>query len=402
VNDREPRSEPSWRLRTYPVVLLVVLGAALVFAATIYDRNDPSSRLGGDYPAFYAAGSIARAGDWDDLYSAARQQSEQVGLIDDEGGYLYFSYPPFVAGAYSVLAGLDYRWSFLFHTLLMALALFVAIRLVWPWLAGSGWPQPAVFVVAIGFYPILRAVSGGQNTALSLLLLAAAARLERDGRSYAAGLSLALLLFKPQYGVGVLLLLLVARRWRMTTGWATGAAVLYTISAIEVGGEWLRDWWHQASQFHDLNVAANGEHFISFPGFSENVLGAGSAVAAFLGYGIALVVAAGAAFYWWQHRDGSVLARYAIAAGAIALAAPQTLYYDAGLLLLGLVLVVATTGPVRSSGRLVFGWLAASWIQVLSGALGWSPLGPLAWMAMGAIYRRAAGQAEPQARITPA
>ena len=76
---------PTWRLRVYPVALLVALGAALLFATITYDRDHPTSRLGGDYPAFYAGGSIARQGDWDELYSAERQAVEQAGLSDDDG-----------------------------------------------------------------------------------------------------------------------------------------------------------------------------------------------------------------------------------------------------------------------------------------------------------------------------
>ena len=368
---------PTWRLRVYPVAILVALGAALLVATITYDRDHPTSRLGGDYPAFYAGGSIARQGDWDELYSAERQAVEQAGLIDDDGSYLYFSYPPFVAGAYAGFAGIEYRWSFLIHTVLMGLALAAAVKILDPWLNGFGWPAVALFALAVTFYPVLRAMPGGQNTTLSLLLLAVAARLDRDEMPLLAGLALAALLFKPQFGVVIVPLLLIGRRWRVLAGWVAGAAVLWMISFLLMGGTWLADWWEQAGAFRDENVAANGHNFVSLPGFLENVLGSGAPAALVAGYGLAALFGAAIAYYWWKHPRCHALERYGLAGAAVVIAAPQTLYYDAGILLLGLVVAV---GLFRRSLPVVLGGLVVgSWVHVLADDLGWSPLGPIIW-----------------------
>ena len=384
----EPTSgrDPSWRLRVYPFALLVALGGALLLAVLSYDRDHPTTRLGGDYPSFYAAGSIALAGDWGELYSAERQSAEQAGLIDDEGGYLYFSYPPFVAGAYGALAVFDYSVSFLLHTVLMTLALVAATRLLWPRLESIGWPFPALLVLAMAFYPMLRAVPGGQNTTVSLLLLALAVRLERDDAPFWAGVALAGLLFKPQFGVVIVPLLLLTRRWRVLAGWATGAGALAIVSSWLMGGMWLGDWWEQAGAFRDQNVVANGANFISLPGFFENLLGTGETTAFVVGYGAATVFGLAVAYFWWRHPRSHHLERYALAGAAVVLAAPQTLYYDAGLLLLGLAAVAAV---VKENGVRVIGPLAAlSWVHIVADDLGWSPLGPLVWVAAGWLIWR--------------
>lgn len=382
----ERRDRPSWRLRVYPIALLATIAAALVLATVVYDEAHPTSRLGGDYPAFYAAGSIALDGDWDELYSDELQQTEQAGLIDDEGGFLYFSYPPFVAAAYAPLSGIDYRWSFLLHTALMSFALFVSIKLAWPWLEDRGWPVVAVFAVAVAFYPLLRAVPGGQNTAFSLLLLAAAVRLDRDEMPFLAGLVLAMLLFKPQFGVVLLPLMLVARRWRMVGGWMVGAAGLYALSAVLMGGSWIADWWTQAGTFRDINVGANGFNFISVPGFVVNLLGVDSVWALVIGYGLAAIVGLAVALFWWRNPHSSPLERFALAAAAVVVVAPQTLFYDAGLLLLGLVALL----PFVSMRMALFlgGLVALSWLGVLAEDLGWSPLGPLSWIFVALLATR--------------
>lgn len=381
----DAKDETSWRMRTYPIVVLVALLGAMVLATVTYDRDHPTSRLGGDYPAFYGAGAVVLDGDWDELYSGERQQIEQTGLIDDDGGFLYFSYPPVVAGAYGVLAGLGYQWSFLVHTILMGLALYGAIRLLWPWLERLGLTRSALLVVALAFYPVLRAIPGGQNTTLGLLLVAAAIRLDHDGHSFWAGAAAAMLLFKPQFGLVIVALMIVARRWRMLGGWSLGALAIYTTSAVLMGGEWIADWWEQASAFRDLNLEANGTNFVSLPGFLENVFGSDSGFAWVLGYGLAAALGAAVAYYWWKHPVDRALRRWSLAAAAVVIAAPQTLYYDTGLLLLGLVVFVSMAPP--RAGVVVGAMAALSWTQLASSALGWSPLGPIAWVATALLLR---------------
>ncbi len=370
----------AWRLKVYPLAILLTLAAAMLFAALVYDADDPESRLGGDYPAFYGAGSITNDGDWDELYSPERQQLEQAGLIDDEGAYLYFSYPPFVGGGYGLLAAIPYQWSFLVHTLLMTVALAGAVWMVRPWLQRFGLPVAAIVVAALAFQPVLRSVVGGQNTTLALLLIATAARLDHDDRPFLAGLAAALLLFKPQFGAVVLPLLLVARRWRMLGGWSAGAATLLALSSLLMGGAWLSEWWSQARQFSNINATANGANFISLPGFLENALGAGSGVAAGIGYSLALVVGAIVAYFWWRVPRHEALTRWALLAAAVVVVAPQTLFYDAGLLLLALVAMLPSLGT--KAMRVVTVCVAMSWLQTTGSWLGWSPLGPMAVIAV--------------------
>lgn len=364
----------SWRLRVYPTVVLATLGAALLLATVVYDVDDPESRLGGDYPSFYGAGAIVQDGDWGELFDAGRQQEEQSGLIDDDGGYLYFSYPPFVAGVYGILAVPGYQWSFLIHTLFMVAALAGAIIALWPWLERYGLPGRAVFVVALAFQPVLMSVIGGQNTALSLLLFALAARLDRDDRQVAAGLVISLLLFKPQFGVVALPLLLLARRWRSVLGWVVGATSLFVISTLLMGGDWVGDWWSQASVFSDINLTANGAKFISLPGFAANLFGPEATMGLVIGWGLAAIVGAYVAWVWWRAERLS-LWHWSLAAGAAMAVAPQTLYYDAGLLLIGLVAVLPR---LRRRSWLVAGLIVLTWAQAVGSALSWSPLGPVA------------------------
>jgi hypothetical protein len=357
-------------LRVYPAVILAVLATVVVLlAATADDGAALSGRLGGDYPAFYGAGKIAAAGDWGHLYEASRQQQAQGTLVDGSGGYLYFAYPPFVAAGYRVLAALDYRWSYLVHTALMAAALWGAVvlwRRFLPFSIGTA----AAMTAALLFYPLLRAVPGGQNTALTMLLVAAAARLDGEGHDVAAGLAVALLLAKPQFGVPMLALLVVARRWRMVAAGLGGAGALYLAGAVLSGFGWVGEWWSRANAFLEIDAGVNHANLVSWQGFVEHLTG--SAAGVVVGWGLALLTAAVAALFWFRHPHGPPGVRYSVAVAAIVLAAPHTMYYDAGVLLFPLVLLAAGAGRPGWMAAAVL-W-AASWGQLAADALGWSPV----------------------------
>jgi len=386
------KTASSWRLTAYPLVVLITLLGALVFSTVRYNSDDVTLRIGGDYPAFYGAGSIAADGDWDELYSAERQQAAQTRLVDDEGGYLYFSYPPVVAAAYGPLAALPYEWSFLLHTILMAAALALAVWALEPWLKGLGLPRMALLVAALAFYPVFRAVSGGQNTALTLLLLAAALRFDHEDRPVPAGLIASLVLFKPQFGILVLPLLLVGRRWRMAAAWSGGAAALYACSVFLMGGGWLSEWWQQARQFGDQNLDANGANFVSLPGFLGNALGSGASA---VGYVLAVIVGVVVAYLWWRTPHYDAPTRWAALAAAMVVVAPQTLYYDVGLLLIPVVWSLRRWPATWAIGAAV-----VTWTQIASSQLGWSPLGPVVIVAVTVLLalqvRREGVDADPE------
>ncbi len=335
------------RSSRYAGAILVALALAVVISTVAGSGADaPGGRLGGDLPAFYGAGSIAADGDMDVLYDPARQIAAQADLWEEEGSFLYFAYPPFVATAYRVLVPFGYRGAYLIHTLLMAAALLGAVLLARPLVPWIGSKPLVPFVVAITFYPALRAVLGGQNSTFTLLLFVAVARWDRDGHAFISGVAAALLLYKPQFGVPLVLLLLVGKRWRALAGWALGASGLYLAGAFAAGASWIGDWWSQAIDFRDLNASVNGMNFISIPGVLEEILGDGSTVATAIG-GLAVAAGAGAvAWVWWRLPDRPLL-RIALAIATIVVIAPQSLFYEAALILLPVAILASGLTSMR-------------------------------------------------------
>ncbi len=361
-----------WRLRWYPRVVIASLGVALLIGVMFGSgASTVSGRLGGDYPAFFGAGRIAIDQDWDHLYEAGRQAEAQQDLYPGErvGQYMYFAYPPFVAAAYAPLAVLPYRVSFLAHTLLMAALVGASI-----WIAGARIPilrgsRTLALALALVFYPMLRAITGGQNTALTLFLLVASWRLATDRRDFAAGLTLSLLLFKPQYAVPMILLYVLTGRWKVLLGSLSGAGLLYFVGASVMGFEWLIPWWSQVQEFAGLDVPVNGMNNISFIGFAAN-LSDSSYLVVLLGVVPALATVAVLSFSWLRGRPDALTDKMALAATGLILMSPHTLYYDGSLVLIALVVLEAHFSP--SLRRIALIWAAAA-LQVFADALGWSP-----------------------------
>ncbi|MGZ0218636.1 MAG: hypothetical protein ACKVIY_06415 [Acidimicrobiales bacterium] len=68
-----------------------------------------AGRVGGDFPAFYSAGTVVAEGNIDGLYEPAVQATAQVDPLGGEEGFIMYPYAPYVAGAYSAFSGLPYR-----------------------------------------------------------------------------------------------------------------------------------------------------------------------------------------------------------------------------------------------------------------------------------------------------
>jgi len=362
-------------------VLVAFVVAFIVTVATGSGSSTAAGRIGGDYPAFYGAGRIVLEGDASHLYEPARQEQAQHDLFGGEhSGFLYFAYPPPVAALYAPFAALPYRLSYALHTLLMAGALVLALRVlrpIVPMLGRRFWLSSAL---AISFFPIFRAIGGGQNTALTVLLLALAWRAAHEQRHVWCGVAIGLLLFKPQLALLFLLLLLVTKRWRSLAAAAGVTAATFVAGAAVAGWDWPATWLSRAQWFSALDARVNARNAISFLGaahaaFGEHALWA-TAIAALLSAATVLVVIR----VWRSAAPDDLAAPFALAAAGSVLAVPHVMFYDAGLLLLTGIGVLAVDDR---RARAVLGVLGAAGVaHVISGD---TPVNPLFLVACAAF-----------------
>ena len=125
----------------------------------------------------------------------------------------------------------------------------------------------------------------------------------------------------------MLVLIILARRWRIVTWWAAGAAGLYLAGAAVLGWSWVQGWLEQVSSFNEVNIEVNGFLMVSAVGWFQNLLEAPASL--LLAAAVIAVAFGAAAVVWW--RRGLTTVSMAIAAPIIVIVAPSALYYDAAL-----------------------------------------------------------------------
>ena len=211
----------------YGILLGATIGAAvwiawLVSFATGPGLHDRAGNVkGGDFVLFYAAGKIVAAHQTDHLYDPDLQEQIEHGLTGERSGRHGLINPPFFALPFVPLAALPYLAAFALWSALGIALLMGTLRLV-------GRLDAAPWVLA--FVPVWAAISYGQNSLLSLFILAAVYVLLRHGHDRIAGAVLGCLLYKPQLVVLLAALLLLDRRWRALAGLGATAVLLAAVA----------------------------------------------------------------------------------------------------------------------------------------------------------------------------
>jgi hypothetical protein len=154
---------------------------------------------------------------------------------------LPFNHPPFEALLFVPLADLPYFTAYLVwavFNIALIVGFWILLRPRLPSLNNllPGLPLLAVFA----FFPVIVALLQGQDSILLLFLYGLAFSALATGRSFVAGVCLALALFKFQLVLPFVFVLLVRRQWKAVAGFSFTACVLLVVSAAVVGWNGVR------------------------------------------------------------------------------------------------------------------------------------------------------------------
>ncbi|MEZ5382739.1 MAG: glycosyltransferase family 87 protein [Microthrixaceae bacterium] len=386
-DDRQGESNPVLDAlaspRAHRIAVAVALALAVALGAAILGgggSDGPTGRLGGDYPAFYGASRMVLEGQGANLYDPAAQAAAQHDLMGATSGeFVYHPYPPFLAGLLVPLAALGYRLSFMVWVVASVGMVAWALRLLRPHVRLIDRAFLPVLVATLTFWPLLRGIIGGQNTALTMLLSVGAWWALRERRDVLAGALLAGLTYKPQFAGPLIALVVVVevgrhRRWGILGGLAGAGAALWAIGAWVNGWDWVWSWPKAVGDYPSIVARNDAANEVSFIGVARSIWGYGSPVALAIGGLLAVACAAALAGVWWRRgAEANPLLRLDVGLLGCTLASlmllpPHSMFYDSGLALVALwFLADRATGRHGWRGDLAHGrpslqLVAAAWL----------------------------------------
>ncbi|MBV8780194.1 MAG: DUF2029 domain-containing protein, partial [Phycisphaerae bacterium] len=225
-----------WQAGVALAIAILAMAAANQFVSP--DKALTSDMLGMDFLPFYAGGTFARTGHIDLLYNvpATRAFEQKIAAANgiDLGTHVGpFWNPPFYAWYLAPFSMLPYRMALAVWTMVNVTALIAAILLLIEMLpAGASWKSWALVpLLAFVSMPFIQAISHGQNTFMSLLLLCLAVTAWRSRKAVMAGVFCGLLMYKPQLAAVLSIAMTLSLGWRT---WIGLASVLFIFAMITV------------------------------------------------------------------------------------------------------------------------------------------------------------------------
>ena len=255
----------------------IVLGLAI--AAIIGSQRDARFQtmlLRGDFPGFYAPAVIIATGQGVHLYDRALQaQIENKFWPSMHGHVLVSVYPAFLPAALQPLAALKPVAAKWFFAVLCFGGLLLTSLLGFDSYTRRSISVSAVTVLLTVFPPLLISLVGGQNTGLTLgfvSVVAWALRKESKASNIIGGVALGLLLYKPQFGLPLVVPFIMWREWRTLTAFFATAIFLLFLPAPWTGINWLSPWLEATTAFAPENFLVNGSRIVSPLAASVNAL----------------------------------------------------------------------------------------------------------------------------------
>ncbi|HWE04342.1 MAG TPA: glycosyltransferase family 87 protein [Tepidisphaeraceae bacterium] len=228
------------RLWLGAAAIAIFIGTLAAAMALTPPDPDDRGKVGLDFIAFYTAGRFVREGRSAELYDIHQVQVFQHELARRNGVDLGSAVgpwwnPPFYAWTFVPLAKLGYREAIKVWTLInlgcAAIATAVLCSFVAKFREWRSWALVPVLLVLST--PFIHAISHGQNTCTSLLVVTIAVAFWRRGWAIAAGMTTGLMFYKPQLGAALSAVLVLSQGRRALLGLSiTGAGLLLASLAL--------------------------------------------------------------------------------------------------------------------------------------------------------------------------
>jgi hypothetical protein len=395
------------RIRLVAVALLIASAAGFLFLiVTAHGAVDRQGRpLGTDFSNVYAAGTYVLDGHAELAFDPVQQFARERAIFGDDTQFYGWHYPPYFLFIAAALAKMPYGLALtVWQALTLALYLLVIGAIVSPLRRreeaeraaappAAGFRSGTLFslrnsewlLLALAFPAVLINIGHGQNGFLTAALLGGAL-VALDCRPLLAGILLGLLVYKPQYGLMLPIVLAVSGRWRCFAAAAVTVVVVTIATTLTFGVA----VWHAFAVFSEFTRTVvfeqgnTGWYKIQSVFAWARMWGAPIPLA-YAVQGVALAAIGGALAWLWRSAAAYPLKAAALCLATI-LATPYSFDYDMMVLAPALAFL-AVDGMARGFAPWEKTALAALWLTpVVARSVAQVSLIPLGVPAMLAVF----------------
>ncbi len=230
---------PRWK----SLVVVYLLGVLAMYATVCWNTRRLVAAGLPDFAIYYCAGAVVRQGLGHQLYDAgARFQVQQQFATNVPlfRGPLPWTHPPFETLFFAPFSSFSYLTAYALWNVFNLILVGLVLWLMSPHLAELRARGPALWLLAIAFFPVFFNLLEGQDGIVLLFLYAAAYVFLKKDQHAAAGAILAVGLFKFHLILPFVLLLLLQKRWKVLYGFVP-VSILVVMSSIAIAG--IRALW---------------------------------------------------------------------------------------------------------------------------------------------------------------
>jgi len=345
------------RMRVVLLVVLATIGALYLAFGLYYGAlvetppflNRSRTAAGGDFAAFWAATTLAAAGDPASAYDHARFSSLILSIAPAVDRPNPWSYPPVVMLLLRPLAWLDPVPALLLWYVLIVGAALAAVRVATGRWTAAGW--------ALLFPPVVHSLINGQNGTVTALLCASFLTFFRR-MPWLAGAAIGMLAYKPHLAVVPACLALAFGAWRVLAGAALVGALLVGASlAFDGVAPWAGFFAQSQAQLALMTGGRLPIHRLVTPFALLFAAGVPATLALALHGAIALAAIAAAVQVWRRSEDP--LPRALSLTLAAVLVTPYAYDYDLAILLVPAALLLRRDAPPFALDDGATRWLVA-------------------------------------------
>jgi Glycosyltransferase family 87 len=345
----EERIDPSIERAARVLIVTVVL--ILLAAYAIF--SFPSRKDTLDFVQFYTAGQMVRQGLGRQLYDVGVQMQLQSAVARV---HTFYSHPPFEALLFVPFTFVGYRtaytlWTVLSFALLITAAWIVETRVQLS-AALSQYLRirtdfGLVLILFATFSPVTTCLLIGQDSMLLLLVYSLVFVLLRRGADFAAGCVLACGLFKFQFVLPFVVILLLLRKWSVLRGFTLLGTLLLLLSIFISGLAALTAYPRFLFQNQMFQRIGDLRYVPNIRGFLHLFFGDYSGVGFPILVGLFSLATLWLAASYWRHEQFDF--SFSVAVIGALLASYHVYTYDLSLLLLPISIVFAKLVLQRGS-----------------------------------------------------